>query len=689
MKAHLYRTILATVMAIPLGVLGSDRLFAQACAPFPAGVVPFAMLHYISAPNSAGDRLMAGEMGGRIKEGQIPLPSFPNQRFCGSVQMAPGLFVEAYVPTQRELGGDFSAFGVPLDPATRRFNLTTGEFHMDPFPGNLIPIRWGFREDDLTLFGFRVWRIPSSAFSVTLSVPIVLSLAGTNNSFYTSELTLVNRGTADLMLEFTYAGVFGEAWEESGNVTDHLPAGQQRILPDAIAYVKSLGLPISTSGGSGGTLTVRASGLASPTDLAATVRTTTALAEGRAGLAYSGNGMWKTFTGATTFYESFDSPYICGLRQNATDRSNVAVMHAGNPEDGVVVLRLTVTSGNPPFESRTLPDIVLGPGGFHQINEVLISNGLSLSNGYVRVERVSGTAPYYAYGVINDQVNSDGSFVPPVLPTDGYPELRLTIPVIVETEAYTSELILTNTSASQQKVDFSFVAEGIQVQSHRAHFSIELSAGQQLLLPNFVQYLRDRGIPGIGPRATNYVGALIATVPAKDRDGNDGRGVFIGARTSTPSKDGGQFGVFYPGFPLEPDRMATTSAWVYGLQQNSETRTNLALVNSGLAGGDPNTFRIELFDGSSGQKVNTIDGITLDSQGWVQIGNILNWYAPGTASGYAQVTRITGKNPFIAYAIVNDGAQPGQRTGDGAFVPMQLDVPLFAAVSSGAGYWDY
>ena len=62
--------------------------------------------------------------------------------------------------------------------------------------------------------------------------------------------------------------------------------------------------------------------------------------------------------------------------------------------------------------------------------------------------------------------------------------------------------------------------------------------------------------------------------------------------------------------------MATTSAWVYGLQQNSETRTNLALVNAGLADGNPaippdlrlpTTFTIELFDGSTGKKVNTID----------------------------------------------------------------------------------
>jgi hypothetical protein len=32
------------------------------------------------------------------------------------------------------------------------------------------------------------------------------------------------------------------------------------------------------------------------------------------------------------------------------------------------------------------------------------------------------------------------------------------------------------------------------------------------------------------------------------------------------------------------------------------------------------------------------------------------------------VTRTKGTNPFIAYAIVNDGSQPGERSGDGAYV---------------------
>ena len=90
----------------------------------------------------------------------------------------------------------------------------------------------------------------------------------------------------------------------------------------------------------------------------------------------------------------------------------------GAAGDGSITLQVTVFDGNSSF-SQVLPLIVLEPGAFNQISGVLASNGLSLTNGYVKVERIAGTAPYYAYGVVNDQVNSDGSFVSPQ-PGDHY-----------------------------------------------------------------------------------------------------------------------------------------------------------------------------------------------------------------------------------------------------------------------------
>jgi len=51
----------------------------------------------------------------------------------------------------------------------------------------------------------------------------------------------------------------------------------------------------------------------------------------------------------------------------------------------------------------------------------------------------------------------------------------------------------------------------------------------------------------------------------------------------------------------------------------------------------------------------------------VQVGAVLSQISPGAPNAYAKVTQTSGANPFFAYGVVNDGASPGQRSGDGAF----------------------
>ncbi len=114
---------------------------APACAAYPAGFFPFPSVGYVSAANSAGDRLLVGNMsltsGGNslfnssFAELQgLPLPAYNNQQFCGTVTLAPGYTAVAYVPTAAERSGDFSAFaGLLLDPLANN----------TPFPGGMIP----------------------------------------------------------------------------------------------------------------------------------------------------------------------------------------------------------------------------------------------------------------------------------------------------------------------------------------------------------------------------------------------------------------------------------------------------------------------------------------------------------------------------------------------------------------------
>ena len=62
----------------------------------------------------------------------------------------------------------------------------------------------------------------------------------------------------------------------------------------------------------------------------------------------------------------------------------------------------------------TSDPVTLSAGAWMQVNGLL--SKWRLENGYVRVERVGGTAPFLAYAVINDggipaRGTGDGSFV--------------------------------------------------------------------------------------------------------------------------------------------------------------------------------------------------------------------------------------------------------------------------------------
>ena len=168
------------------------------------------------------------------------------------------------------------------------------------------------------------------------------------------------------------------------------------------------------------------SGLSSPSDAAATVRVATPVDEGRgrAGLAYLGLDPDGLLAGPV---------FITGLRQNSQDRSNLAVQNTAVGGEETITLRATIFSGDPeaPAESLVLPDRTLPPGGFYQYNSILDMAGFD--NGYVKVEKVTGEAPFYAYGVINDNFNSDGSFVFPVTEASLVGTTGQTLPVIIET----------------------------------------------------------------------------------------------------------------------------------------------------------------------------------------------------------------------------------------------------------------
>ena len=480
----------------------------------------------------------------------------------------------------------------------------------------------------------------------SLFVPVILSSAGRNQSYFTSELTLTNRGEREARLDYLYTADQGGG---SGTASDVLAAGRQKIATDALTYLRGLGIPIPEEGNRIGTLRVE---VKLGSEVEAVVRTTTVVPEGRAGLAYLGVAEEEGFTEAV---------YLCGLRQNSRDRSNVAFQNMGAPEEGAITLRTTVYSGEvADTNARVLEDVTLEPGEFHQYSGLLGVLGVP-AQGYVRVERVEGTSPFYAYGVINDQANSDGSFVFPVAAGSLQGTSGQTLPVIVETSEFRSELTVTNFSGEPRTLDFQFVAEGIETGGKAAGFSMRLEGGQQEIVAEVVDELRRQEVAGLGRSSRALAGAVFATAVEADMSG-----IVIGARTGSEG-GGGQYSVFYNAVPF--GEAFSREAWVDGLQQDQENRSNLALVNTGEVDGSASVFHLEIYDGETGMLAETVVTKPIPARGWHQINGILGSYAPETRQGYIRILKVSGENPFLAYGVVNDGGAPGQRSGDGAYLP--------------------
>ena len=113
----------------------------------------------------------------------------------------------------------------------------------------------------------------------------------------------------------------------------------------------------------------------------------------------------------------------------------------------------------------------------------------------------------------------------------------------------------------------------------------------------------------------------------------------------------------------------TEAAWVEGLQQNRKNRSNLALVNTGEVDGSASVFHLEIYDGETGLLEQTVATKPIPARGWHQIDGILLRSGPETRQGYIRILKVSGENPFLAYGVVNDGGAPGERSGDGAYLP--------------------
>ncbi len=480
-------------------------------------------------------------------------------------------------------------------------------------------------------------------------VPIVLDVDNGSGAHFTTELDLTNRGTTPAALTYLYTGSIGSG---SGSGSEALAPGQQLVVADAISYLRGKGVPIP-SGNVGGTLLVTFDGVSDPSVASVTARTTTATSApqpaGAAGLAYA--ALDPNTEGARGLLSLY------GLRSNSQDRSNVAVFNtSGQP----VTLRVTASNGNGTGATAVIDaSTTLPPYGWKQYTRIL--EGPAYSTGWVSVERLSGVGAFGAYGVINDNGTSDGSYVLPV-GGSGLGDY-LNVPVLVETPSFVSELVLTNASAVAATFALTYAESLAPGGGVGGTASIAVPARTQLIFPGAIAELRGRGVSIGAAGAASYAGSL-HVVPT----GAPVAQLFAGARTASQSPAGGQFGLFTPAF--YPGSEANGSAYVYGLRADPTNRSNVAVINTAQGSPvGPITLQLQAYDGDTGGNTSgAADSVTLQPGQWSQVSGFLG--NKGVKNGWVKITRTSGTAPWIAYGVVNDGGGPGQRTGDGAYVPM-------------------
>jgi hypothetical protein len=108
------------------------------------------------------------------------------------------------------------------------------------------------------------------------------------------------------------------------------------------------------------------------------------------------------------------SVIVPGLVEDEGLRSNLAVANP-EPEGGPdVLLTVSIHNGFDGERVGALPPVTLRPGERFQFHRPLRQVDYGAGNAYAVVQRTGGSGRFVAYGVLNDAVTSDGTYLPMV-----------------------------------------------------------------------------------------------------------------------------------------------------------------------------------------------------------------------------------------------------------------------------------
>jgi hypothetical protein len=513
---------------------------------------------------------------------------------------------------------------------------------------------------------------------VTRIVPVVLDLEGAAYSRFRTELTLGNRSSRGVALQLTFnpAPGFGAPLLAPGTVEQHLAAGSEKRIVDVISFLRlgGLAIPPTPENRIAGSLSITAS---YPDEPDTAVESVYAIART---FSLDGNGgSFGLFYSAPNDIETAEeSATVYGLRRvSGESRSNLAVIHVPGRGEDPIDLELRVFDAMGKQSGDPLQKTLL-PGEWYQYNDILGIAGLADGSfGYVQIRRVSGGGTWTAYGVVNDAVTSDGSYLSAVRPGGIAAVRRQIVPVVLDVlgaggARFTTEVTLVNNTSIATAVDLAYQpAPGYgQDTAGGPIITINLAAREQRTIGNILQFLRENGFVIPDPTSeTPQAGTL--TVDFRFVRSLDAGDTLALARTTTPNPDvstGGRFGLFYRAFAEGAG--ARSSALVPALVQNAAFRSNLAVVHASGGSDDTLVLSVQLYRAETGAPIGDALRATLYPGDWFQWNRVLE--AAGVTepdvNAFARVTRVSGDDTFFAYGVVNDN-----QTSDGSYVEMIPD----------------
>lgn len=324
------------------------------------------------------------------------------------------------------------------------------------------------------------------------------------------------------------------------------------------------------------------------------------------------------------------------LRNDGRKRTNLALAHGGRAGDAPIDLLITLNSTDPEHrEVVLLLRTTLEPGERRQIDGVMKAAKMAAKSGYAEVRRIRGSAAYDAYAAVNENETGDGSVIPGVVP-QSFENAPFVLPVITG-GIYQTRLILSNPGLRPAE---------IRIRAGVAGDGITLTVRPQGLieLEDATTALAAMGL-GITP---SFTGPLFLDVTGDD--------VFIAAEVG-PRFPAPPVSVLVTAVPI--GRAARDEAWLTGFGNPQEGRSNLAVARADRSDG---ALRVAVELRSSRGVQSTVEmEVPRAGISQIRLGDAVS----------ALVVRTEGEGRFVAYAVVMDGVEPGQRSDDGLLVLMQ------------------